>query len=528
LPTVADLERLNALTNRLTQIGKVAPGTIIQAEGWNLLVNAVVEIARTVLAEDHQVTPAPHEHPDQITVGWLDPRLRALIERGPLSDPAAMNRLSALESRIERLAERVEEISASIGEVKGHLTEVATNDLIRQAEVTGVRRAVEGLSDSRESVREVRATLGALQKDVATAVNLGQLLTVDGQPVNMTDLVTRVNRADQLRESLRGPDGAIFDARLFENRLTELTNTLVTQQALDEALESVRPDISLDDFASIEGNLSNQLLGQVKTSMDLLGNALRSETNARLAEVNSTIDTRISDAIPNITTSLLNTVRGEISTAINASQTANQSLLDQRLGQLRTTLSADYTQRIDNVESGIGTLVDSYLERRLPQELGQITGSITALEKEVAPLTGRLVKLESELVDVRSRISGQSDAMDAREARLRNDMLTEMDQRDQLQLNEFNSRIVTLDATLTSRFNTAIGDSQRQTLNEARVIARDTARAEIGTAETRLRADIATISRDSVSNLVRTELNTMQPGLTRSIARELNVRRPQP
>lgn len=528
MPTAADLERLNALTNRLNPIGKAAPGTIIQAEGWNLLVNAVVEIARTVMAEDHQVTPAPHEHPDQITVGWLDPRLRALIERGPLSDPAAMNRLSALEKRVERLADRVEQISASIGEVKGQVTEVATNDLVRQAEVTGVRRVVEGLADSRESVREVRATLGTLQKDVTTAVNLGQLLTVDGQPVDMTDLVNRVNQADQLRESLRGPAGAIFDARLFENRLTQLTNTLVTQQALDEALDSVRPNVSLDDLAGIEGNLSSQLLDQVKTATDQLGNALRAETNARFTEVNSTVDTRIADAVPNITASLLNTVRGEISTAVTASQSTNQALLDQRLGELRTSLTADYTQRIDNVESGVGTLVDSFLDRRLPQEMGQIRGRIDTLQQEVAPLAGRLVKLESDLGDVRSRINGQSGVIDARDVRLRNEMLAEMDQRDQLQLNEFNSRLATLDGALTSRFNTAIGDSRRQILNQARVIAGDTARSEVGTAETRLRADIVNISRDSVSEVVRAELNTLQPGLTRNIARDLNVRRPQP
>jgi predicted nucleic acid-binding Zn-ribbon protein len=524
---------LNALTDRLSPIGKVAPGTIIQAAGWNLLVGAVVEIARTVLAEDHQVTPAPHEHPDQITVGWLDPRLRAMIERGPLSDPAAMTRLSTLENRVQRLADRIEEVSARIGEVKDHVTEVATHDLVRQAEVTGVRRAVAGLSDSRESVREVRETLGALQRDVTTAVNLGQLLTVDGQLVDMTDLVTRVNRADQLRDSLRGPDGAIFDAKLFENRLTELTNTLVTQQALDEALDSVRPNISRDDLAGIEGNLSNQLLGQVKTTVDLLANDLRSETNSRFTEVNSTIDTRISNAIPNITTSLLNTVRGEISTAVSGSQTANQSLLDQRLAQLGASLSADYTRRVDNVESGIGTLVDSFLNQRLPQELVQIRGNIATLETAVSPLTGRLVNLESELVDVRSRISGQSGALDARDARLRNELLTEMDQRDQLQLTAFNSRLATLDTTLSSRFNTAIGDSQRQTLNEARVIAGDTARAEVVAAETRLRGDIATISRDSVSNVVRAEITSLQPGLTRSVARELNagqpnVRRPRP
>ena len=152
MPTVADLERLRALNERLTPLANATQGELIRAEDWNTLVGAVSEIARVVLAEDREAAPAAHEHPDQVTSGWLDPRLRALIERGPLSDPAAEARLQALEQRVERLQARVEALFGSVGEVRDRVTDVATKDLIRQSEVVNVRLVVEGLGDSRESV----------------------------------------------------------------------------------------------------------------------------------------------------------------------------------------------------------------------------------------------------------------------------------------------------------------------------------------------------------------------------------------
>ena len=58
MPTVADLERLNALTTRLNPLGDAAQGEIIRAEDWNTLVEALMQVARVVLAEDRQAVPA--------------------------------------------------------------------------------------------------------------------------------------------------------------------------------------------------------------------------------------------------------------------------------------------------------------------------------------------------------------------------------------------------------------------------------------------------------------------------------------
>ena len=89
MPTVAQLDRLKALVDRLTPLTQIQRGELIRAQDWNDVVGMLLEVARAVLAEDAaEQTVPPHEHPDQVKSSWLDPSLRAIMERGPLSDPA--------------------------------------------------------------------------------------------------------------------------------------------------------------------------------------------------------------------------------------------------------------------------------------------------------------------------------------------------------------------------------------------------------------------------------------------------------
>jgi hypothetical protein len=96
MPTVAELERLAALAKALTPLTSVRAGTLIRAEDWNTVVGALIELARAVLSSSKEGAVAAHEHPDQVSIGWLDAQLRFLIERGPLADPAATSRVDEL------------------------------------------------------------------------------------------------------------------------------------------------------------------------------------------------------------------------------------------------------------------------------------------------------------------------------------------------------------------------------------------------------------------------------------------------
>ena len=106
MPTVAELERLRALIERLIPLARAQRGELIRAQDWNEVVGAVIEVARAAYAEsDHEAGIPPHEHPDQVKISWLEPALRALIERGPLADPAAAGKLEDLNRRESRLSD---------------------------------------------------------------------------------------------------------------------------------------------------------------------------------------------------------------------------------------------------------------------------------------------------------------------------------------------------------------------------------------------------------------------------------------
>src|SRR5207253_10059690 len=122
----------------------------IQADDWRALTAAVVDLARATLGSDHAEAAQPHEHPDQVTVGWLDPGLRTVVQRGPIADPAVEVRIGALERNVDRLAARLGQLNGTLGEVRDRATEVATKDLLRANDVAAVRRTVEGMADARD------------------------------------------------------------------------------------------------------------------------------------------------------------------------------------------------------------------------------------------------------------------------------------------------------------------------------------------------------------------------------------------
>jgi hypothetical protein len=510
------------LTDRLSPIAQRGQGELIRAQEWNTLIGAVVEIARVVLAEDRQTSPAPHEHPDQVTDGWLEPKLRALIERGPLSDPAAITRLQSLEQRVERLSSRVEEIAGHISNVRDRVTEVASHDLIRQADITNVRRVVEGLDDSRESVRELRESLRSIQKDVTTAVSIGQRFIVDGEPIDVQGLLGRIDGLEEFRERLRAPNGELFDAKGFENRLTELTNTLVTQQQLDTALGAVRRKISPEELAALENSLRTNLTEQVNSSLTNLGNEIRAETNARFSQVDGLVSRAVSDALPNLTASLLNTIRPEVNAAVENGVRQSQARFDRQLSELSAGLSVDYNQKISDVRLGVEVAVRTEFANQLPAVITPIQTRVDTLARLVEPMAVRLDAAEANVAKTTTRVEEVRRELLERDVAVRNDLLLEIDKRDTNRGLDIATRFAQFDQVVDRKLATALTDVRRDIVEDVRRVASDTAKTEVNLATTRLRGEFVTISRDSVADLVKTELTALQPTLTRNVAIELN------
>src|SRR5262245_43125817 len=254
MATVEELERLNALLKRLGPVGDARPGELIEADDWNLVVASVIETAR-VLVEDEARGVEPHGHPDQVQIGWLDPRLRELIQGGPLSDPKQAARLDARERADAKLTETLEALRAEIEAMRARMRDVATRDLERETSVNVVRRKVEGIADGRSDVLAVRESLDAMRDRVTRAVELAEGLEVGGQPPDLGKVDSRLGELEELATRLRLPSGEVLDGTTFERRLAEIQNKGVTQDELDQALEDRRAALDPADRASIEDSL---------------------------------------------------------------------------------------------------------------------------------------------------------------------------------------------------------------------------------------------------------------------------------
>src|SRR3954454_8136063 len=125
MPTVEELDRLTALLTQLTPLAAQQPGELVRAADWNKVVGTLVEVVRSLVDDRDRPVP-PHEHADQVAVGWLHPRLRQLVEQGPLGDPAAVTRVDALERADTRMGGALDQLRADIEQLRGRSLDIAT------------------------------------------------------------------------------------------------------------------------------------------------------------------------------------------------------------------------------------------------------------------------------------------------------------------------------------------------------------------------------------------------------------------
>jgi predicted flap endonuclease-1-like 5' DNA nuclease len=383
MPTVAELERLDALVSRLVPLANVRRGAPVRAQDWNDLVGVVIEVARVVLAEERQGIVAPHEHADQVKMAWLDPQLRAVVERGPLADPAAVARVTNMERRLERLTNRIDDVDSGAKEAHDRAMAVSTRDLVRESQVTAMRRTVEGLADARDSVLELRGSLRSIEVDVRQAVDVGQRLVVDGQPVDMAAWDQRLRGLEELRTRLTMPNGELLDAGALERRLVELTNTLVTEEELDEAFASRPIVVPPDELASLQEEIRAALTGQLEASLARLAGEIRAETGEKLANVDARIARGVSDAVPGIVESVQGSLRPEISRAVEGAVSKMQDMLNVRLGELREGLSAEFEQKLAGLQAKIGPLVAEEVNHQLASGLERINRQLGVLAEDL-------------------------------------------------------------------------------------------------------------------------------------------------
>ena len=516
MPTVEELDRLQALTERLTPLTRVQRGTLIRADDWNEVVGALIEVARAVLAEERQAIVAAHEHPDQVSAGWLAPALRTLVERGPLADPAAVGRVATLERAIARLTERLDQLDGGVREVRDRVVAVSANDLKREADVTAVRRTVDGLEDARDDVLALRDTLRTVEENVRVAVEVGSRLIVDGQPLDVAALVGRVAAVEELRVRLTRPNGELLDAATFDRRLAELTTQLVTEEEFDEALATRPGVVPPEAFAPIEERLRADLTNEVTTSFDRLSGEIRTETNARLAEVNTRVTQAVADALPGLSRTVLDAARSEIQSVQDA-----QASLETRLTQSEAALRTEFGQQLQTLDAGIADRVGVAIDQRLEETLAPIRSELGSVARRAETLSATLAERETQLRTLETRLTTVERNVVVTRDELATRFETLLNTRLTAEREATNNDLAELDRANQTRLEEGLTGVRTDLVDMARRTAQEVATTEIGNAEVRLRDSVIENTRGELPTLVTREFEAVRPVLEANVLRNL-------
>jgi len=404
MPTVADLQRLDALTTRLTPLTRMAQGTLIRAEDWNAVVGALVEVARSVLASARDDVVPAHEHPESVSLAWLDPRVRSLIERGPGGDASIEARLSALERKLSRGDTRTNEVDDAVRQVRERVADVATRDLARESQLSELRRTLGGVADGRDDVTTMRESLTAMRSELATALEVGRRLVVNGQPFDAAAVEARLKGVEELRARLTRPDGALLDAPTLEQRLTELTNTLVTGEQLAAALATRRASLTDADRGTIRDMVSANLQATFTTSIVASEDRLRGELTTRLSDIDASVGRAVNDAIPALRGDILASARDEFTSTL-------ETRLRVELDATRTAVLDVAARQMRNVaqdESRVATEllrrdIDTLFRTRSAEISAGIIGDVqrrmdTALAEQKSTIDQQLTSLQGSLL----------------------------------------------------------------------------------------------------------------------------------
>ena len=518
MPTAAELDRLDGLVKRLAPIANVERGELIRAGDWNAVVGALIEVARAVLADASVAAAQPHEHVDMVTVGWLDPRLRALIERGPLAEPTAVGRFDAIDRQLTQAITRMSQLDDTIREARTIASDVATRDEKRETDLNTIRRTLEGIPDAREDVLTLRETLRGMQADVRRAIEIGAGLQVGDQPFNAGQFDERLRSVEQLRQRLTAPSGVVLDASALERRLTELTNTFVTEPHLDEVLANRPIEVPPDRLAALEETVANRLQDQFTTEISQASTALRAEMTNRFGEVEGIVVRAIGDSVPNITDSVLGVVRGEVADRLGATRAELlASLQEQTTGSEGRLLTA-VDQRLGETSARITADLQARLDSGIAGQVGPLRARMDRLDEASRQNADAIGRLDQSQTANAARIEAISRDADQGRRVLQTTLLAEMDRRLQQQLATFDQRLTEIDGRIRDRITVAINDAVSSLSPQLQQIAGDAARREAQIAASQVRGETREIVREEVATAAEGVRTSLRADIDRAFA----------
>jgi hypothetical protein len=547
VPTVAELDRLDALVRRLAPLAGVSRGELIRAEDWNAVVSALIEVLRAVLADDATATATPHEHTDQVAMGWLDPRVRALIERGPLADPAALSRVDGIDRRIAQSAERMGRLEDTIREARTIASDLSVRDAQRANDLDGVRRRIDAVPDARDDITNLRETLSGLQADVRRAIDTGDGLLVDGQPFDAQAFGDRVRAIEDLRARWTAPDGTMLDATAIEGRLTGLSTTFVTRPVLDEVLAAHDTQIPDAQFESLRDRLGASLGERFHADLDHTATDLRIEIAAGLAGIDGIVSHAVGDAVGGLSDALLTSARTEFTAQLQGARDEIATAIETAIGQSETRIGSSVDDRLAGLQDQVAAALMEQVDGRIERALEPIRADIDRIGRQGLTNAEVFARLDTSQATLATRVEVVARTDDQARRALQTSLLEALDARIGLQAKSFEARFATLDAAVRDRLDVAIRDAThslaaqvdqiadaaaqraaRSVATEIRGEIREVAREEATTASSGIRTDIEALihrSNAQLPGLVSGEVRRQTANLPDMVRDELNVRR---
>lgn len=522
MATVAELERLKELLDRLGPLSMKQRGELIEADDWNLVVGSLIELSRAAV-EDPDTSVPPHEHTDQVGIGWLDPRVRDLVTGGGLADPGLATELAKIRKDLASLRSRLDRLTSSVDQSKVRIDEVAVKDLVRERELVSLNRKLLGAADDRGEIADLRTTLRTIETEVARAVEVGGQLEVGGELIDVPDLVRRVDEVEELRERLTQPDGNLLDAISFEQRLSEVQTSLVTEEDLTTALADLRDDVGggtinegalLDRARVAARDVADELIAVRDTE-------LRSLIDARFGDVDGLVEASVADATGSLRDDILSNVRSERADEIGAANAA-----------LDASLTALFETRLEATLDGVDGRFAGF-EDRIDEQVGAdvqaaVTDALSGLDAQLARTSGLLAELRSDLsatdravAQVATDIAAATRESLAREAALRDDLLGRIDDLDGSFDGRLDTAVSGARTDLIAEFDRLVAATRRDLQTQLAAAAREAAITEIGILSGQLRTDTQSIVREEVGLAVaatRDEMNTEIAGLRTRLA----------
>jgi len=259
MPSLEVLDALQAIVKKLGPLGNVQRGDPLRASDWNQLVDCLVHITNTLLDREASCTLPDHDHPDQVSLDWLDPNLKRIMEKGPLHEPEAMARLGKLERDLAKLRASLKENDTHVAQIRGNVHEIGTSKIGQEGRLKNLELRLKNLPDARQDVLTLNERVSSMVGKLDQTLAFEERLNVDGEPVDLAELQVELSKIRELRDGLTDQNGNLWTSDTIRRELTQLQNELVTQEDLELALERINtggPILNPQIEALLEGRVS--------------------------------------------------------------------------------------------------------------------------------------------------------------------------------------------------------------------------------------------------------------------------------